>query len=287
MYEIKERQLGHIHLLDLIDNENNTIVSFSPQRGGIITHFQVGETEILFLDEESFLNEEMSVRGGIPILFPIAGRLTDGVYEWNQQEYSMPSHGFARDLEWKLIQTEQENHASATIRIQSNEKTKKYYPFDFEVHYKYILKENQLRIEQSYMNHSNEAMPTHIGFHPYFNTSEHHLQYGTDAQVFFNDRDYEKQAVNGSIDLTNKTCSYFLAEAKTPEINFTLPEVNKTVRMTYGEEFKYIVLWTEPEAPFICVEPWTAMPDALNHHNDLCMIPPHKQLQTHFTIAIY
>lgn len=63
MYEIKERQLGLIHLLDLIDNENNTIVSFSPQRGGIITHFQVGETEILFLDEESFHNEDMSVRG--------------------------------------------------------------------------------------------------------------------------------------------------------------------------------------------------------------------------------
>lgn len=286
MYEIKERQLGQIRLLDLIDEENNTIVSFSPQRGGIITHFQVNGTEILFLDEESFLNEEMSVRGGIPILFPIAGRLTEGIYEWNQQAYSMPSHGFARDLEWEVIETDQENHASATIRFQSNEKTNKYYPFEFEVQYKYVLKENQLHIEQTYMNHSDEAMPVHIGFHPYFNTSTHNLQYETDAQIVFNDRDYVKQPMLGRIDLTNEGCSYFLVEANTPEMSFILPEVNKKVRMTYGEEFKYIVLWTESDAPFICVEPWTAMPDALNHHKDLCMIPPHEQLHTHFTIVI-
>ena len=51
-------------------------VSFSPERGGIITSLKLGGKELLYLDEETFRNPEVNVKGGIPILFPNAGPLS-------------------------------------------------------------------------------------------------------------------------------------------------------------------------------------------------------------------
>ncbi len=40
-----------------------------PELGGIITHWQLQGQEIFYLDSERLKNSDLSVRGGIPILF--------------------------------------------------------------------------------------------------------------------------------------------------------------------------------------------------------------------------
>ena len=40
--------------------------------------------------------------GQSPVLFPIIGRLFDDSYALDGNVYSMPKHGFARKLPWKL-----------------------------------------------------------------------------------------------------------------------------------------------------------------------------------------
>ena len=39
-----------------------------------------------------------------PILFPVVGRLKDGAYVHREQRYAMPIHGFARELDFELVQ---------------------------------------------------------------------------------------------------------------------------------------------------------------------------------------
>ena len=51
------------------------LINFCPSRGGIITNWLLNDSEILYFDKKRFLDKSKSIRGGIPVLFPICGNL--------------------------------------------------------------------------------------------------------------------------------------------------------------------------------------------------------------------
>ena len=56
-----------------LDQKN--YIKFCPGRGGVITNWVSDGNEILYFDEKRFMDKTKSIRGGIPILFPICGNL--------------------------------------------------------------------------------------------------------------------------------------------------------------------------------------------------------------------
>ena len=56
-----------------LDKKN--YIKFCPERGGVITNWVSDGNEILYFDEIRFMDKTKSIRGGIPILFPICGHL--------------------------------------------------------------------------------------------------------------------------------------------------------------------------------------------------------------------
>ena len=56
-----------------LDQKN--YIKFCPERGGVITNWVADGKEILYFDEKRFIDKKESIRGGIPILFPICGNL--------------------------------------------------------------------------------------------------------------------------------------------------------------------------------------------------------------------
>ena len=56
-----------------LDKKN--YIKFCPERGGVITNWVSDGNEILYFDETRFIDKTKSIRGGIPILFPICGNL--------------------------------------------------------------------------------------------------------------------------------------------------------------------------------------------------------------------
>ena len=80
--------------------DNSNFINFCPCRGGIITNWVFQDNQILYFDKKRFLDESKSIRGGIPILFPICGNLeTNSLFGSNFLD--LMQHGFARDQEWK------------------------------------------------------------------------------------------------------------------------------------------------------------------------------------------
>ncbi|MBS4202439.1 aldose epimerase [Bacillus sp. FJAT-49732] len=286
MYEITKEKDEKFTIYHLKDKESGSWIKVAPERGGIITAFGVDGVETLFLNKKTFYDEEVNVRGGIPILFPISGQLRDGEYEWKGTVYKMKNHGFARNLPWEVIDTQSDECASITLKLTSNEKTKNAYPFDFEVIYTYILKDNQLQILQEYVNKSDAEMPIYAGFHPYFKTSNKNLDYETDAKTYRDDNDFEIKNVADGLDLSDKKESFVLLDVEKQEIAFTLPEIDKKVTMNYGEEFKYVYLWTEQGQDFLCVEPWIAQTDEMNRKEELYFVGIGESLKTFLTISV-
>lgn len=286
MYQVKQYKDEQYTIYELNDSQANSWLKIAPERGGIIIGFGVESEEILFLNKDTFYDEQANVRGGIPILFPISGQLENGEYEWDGKVYQMKNHGLARNHPWEVLCTNSNNEASITISLKSNKDTKKSFPFDFEVIFTYALKGNTLSINQEYVNKSDTQMPIYAGFHPYFKTSYKNLNYQTDAKTYQDYNDMKIKDVSQGLDLSGKKESLVLLDATKKEIAFELPELKKQVFITYGEDFKYVYLWTENDQDFFCVEPWMAKTNELNRKEELTFVRPGNSLKTFMTFSI-
>ena len=152
----------------LTDTETQSSLTIFPSRGGIATSWKVNDRELMYLDADRFKDPSLSVRGGIPILFPICGNLPDDSYKIGDRQYSLIQHGFARNVPWKVTSQSTNTDASLTIVLESTDATRKVYPFDFNVSFTYRLRGGELVIDQTYTNNSATPMPFSTGLHPYF-----------------------------------------------------------------------------------------------------------------------
>lgn len=284
-YEIAH-SIDRYAIIELLDRDTDSCVRICPERGGIVIGAKLHGKELLYLDRETFYDPEANIRGGIPVLFPICGQLRQGEYEWGGRTYKMRNHGVARNHPWTVAEEQaSENGAAATLVLRSSPETLASYPFDFELRFTYRLADGVLSIEQAYRNLSHEPMPMTAGFHPYFATNDKKLSYDTDAKHYKDYNDGSTREYDGSIDLgTMKESAAFLDAAR-PEIGFPL-SADASVRLTYSEQFRYVVLWSVEGKPFVCVEPWTALNEALNDKQGLLGVPPGETLQLVLNIAL-
>jgi len=142
-----------------------------PERGGIVTSWQVQNQEMFYLDTERFTHPDLSVRGGIPILFPICGNLPDDSYSYGGQSYKLKQHGFARELPWQAQETTTDQ-AALTLVLESNPQTLETYPFEFQLAFTYELQGRSLLLTQRHSNRSDRPMPISTGLHPYFTVTD-------------------------------------------------------------------------------------------------------------------
>jgi galactose mutarotase-like enzyme len=275
-------------IYNLSDEENNSWVKVCPERGGIIVGFGVNGTETLYLDKETFYDEKANIRGGIPILFPFCGQLPNQKYELNGIEYNMKNHGVARNYPWEVIDTSSDDGAALKMRFVSNEETYKSYPFEFELIYTYVLKNNVLTINQEYINKSDKEMPVAVGFHPYFEASDKKsIQYDVNATKYLDHNDMKiKNYSNEDMDLTTSKESKVMLDHKGNTMSFYLPDLKRKFTMQYSSEFKYIVIWSVEGKEFVCVEPWTAKNGALYTKEDLVYIKAKQSLKLSLSIKV-
>jgi galactose mutarotase-like enzyme len=271
---------------ELRETETNAWVKISPKRGGIVTGYGVEGEEYLYMDQATFDDPKANIRGGIPILFPISGQLKDKTYEWAGHKYVLENHGVARNNAWEVVSTEANaDYAAITIKLQSTPETVVSYPFAFELIFTIKLSNQKLTIEQAYTNHSEQDMPMYPGFHPYFLVDHKDNTFETDAQEIIYLKDRIKLAFTGEIDMAQLPDSIALSSAKTKQIVFQ-PKANRRVKLSYGNQFEYVVLWSEDGKPFICVEPWMALTNELNVKQELTYVKPNEALKTNLTISV-
>jgi galactose mutarotase-like enzyme len=285
MYQITKTD-GSFPIYELKDQENNSWMKISPERGGIVTGYGVNGEEMLYLDQATFDDPKANIRGGIPILFPICGQLKDKTYEWEGQTYKLDNHGVARNNAWEVLQTvEQADYASITIKQQSTPRTLESFPFAYELVFTFKLSNQKLYIEQEYRNHSEREMPMYAGFHPYFLVDHKEDTLESDASRLYYITDQRELPYPSDIDMAKLPGSIALKKAATKQIRFQ-PKANRKLVLTYGKEFEYVVIWSEEGKPFICVEPWMALSNELNVKQELVYVPLNKPLKTFLTISV-
>lgn len=249
---------------ELLDEETDTSVRVVPGRGALVTHWRVGAESLLFLDEETLVDATKNVRGGIPVLFPNAGPLPAEGVVVSGRRVVQPQHGLARRQAFEVVDAISDDAtARLSLRLASSPATREGFPFDFVSTFDVSLADGQLVLEWRFENTGDVPFPLHVGLHPYFSvplpTKARARVPSSAAQL--------KDRLSGEV------------RAATPigfgagEVDVTLLEHGPAATLHRGDgsrielnatpELSTLVLWTLPEKPFICVEPWTGPAGAL------------------------
>lgn len=271
----------------LTDQDAQSSVEVVPERGGIITNWSLQGQDILYLDAERFSDPNLSVRGGIPILFPICGNLPNNTYTHNGETYTLKQHGFARDLPWEVTDQVTNEFVSLTLVLNSNDRTRAVYPFDFQVAFTYQLKGNTLEIQQRYKNYSTEAMPFSTGLHPYFFTSDKtQLQYEIPASEYQDQNTKEVQSFSGTFDLSRDEIDVAFRQVSDNSASVTDTGRRLKITLSYTDLYSTLVFWTVKGKDYYCLEPWSAARNALNTGEHLIQLAPGASCETSVRLTV-
>ena len=271
--------------LAYILTDGDSQVAVVPERGGIVTSWKIQGKELFYLDVERFKDPSMSVRGGIPLLFPICGNLPDDTYTLSGSTYQLKQHGFGRTLPWEVTQQSTDDGASLTLTLKSSEATRPVYPFDFQLDYIYTLKGNTLEQRFRHTNLSDKPMPFSTGTHPYFAvadksklmfdlpSSEYKIKGGTEVYAFNGQFNFDQEEIDFAfINLTGQTA--------------TVKDGDSTLTITYDENYSTLVFWTVKGKDFYCLEPWSGPRNAMNTGDFLLSAAPKETVETVVSMTV-
>lgn len=249
----------------IIDDGRGTRAAILPEKGATVVGLARDGVEFLYRDQENLESAERP-RCGIPFLFPIFGRLKDGVYTWDGETYTMEIHGFGHTSVWEVVEAKPDE---LTLELTANESTLAQYPFRFRAVLHFQVEDGTLTIGQRFENLGEKPMPYNYGFHPYFLVEElSHAQVETTAKTYF-DFTVGKPAPFGhssaGISLPDGAPEtggvFFDADGPT---TLHISEEGRTIMMNHGAEYPQIVLWHPAGKRFLCVEPNNGTANGLN-----------------------
>ena len=275
MFTISQEQKQHNTYI-LTDEDAQSQIEVVPERGGIITRWRINGKEILYLDEERYADPSKTVRGGVPILFPICGDLPDDTFNYRGKSYQLVQHGFGRRIPWKVVETSTDNCASITLSIESNPETLKVYPFEFAITYTYELRGNSLKIWQTYTNKSEVEMPFSAGFHPYFQVGDKQQLEVEIPGSEYADNVSKAAAVSfsGNFDYQEDEIDAAFTSITANSTSFSDRDNRRKVTLRYSDLFSTLVFWTVKGKDFICVEPWSAPRNGINTGEQITILEP-------------
>ncbi len=207
-----------------------------------------------------------------PVLFPVVGCCRDKQYRYNGEVYSLPQHGFARDMDFMMTeQTEEE----IWFCLTDKENTWESYPFAFSLEIGYRLTDRSVKVMWRVTNPAAVPLCFSIGGHPAFAVPARKEDEITCYLAFAGIESLivRKIADGLATDELKKigllpggllpvTEEVFADDALVVEDRQTsrvrIMDGEKKTCLTVTFDAPLFGIWTPPgkNAPFICIEPW-------------------------------
>ncbi|WP_042274156.1 aldose 1-epimerase family protein, partial [[Clostridium] dakarense] len=264
--------------------QNDYLIIESKKSGAELTRIysKKQSKDILWSGDSKFWGRQS------PVLFPIVGKLIDNKTTIECNTYSMNQHGFARDLEFEILDT---SDNSISYILKSNDDIKKLYPYSFELIIKYTLVKSSINIEWTVKNTDCKDIYFSIGAHPAFNVPMNNNESIEDYYLEFKHRNnvakielngpFSDKSINlGSIEKIELSPDLFKNDAliytNIDEISIHSNNSSNFIKVDF-KEFPLVGIWTpyykddNSTAPFICIEPWYGLADNINsngHYKD-------------------
>ncbi|MBQ8884817.1 MAG: aldose 1-epimerase family protein [Clostridia bacterium] len=249
-------------------------------------------------------------KGSAPNLFPYIGRNFGGSYFYGDEEYAMTIHGVAKTREFKLVSR---SATRLTFLLEEDETSLKEYPFRFRFYIVYELEGEKLKTTYQVENTDEKTLIFALGGHPGFNVpfgeqgvfEDYYLEFAEKSNVC-------QLTCSENKFMSGKRIPFALEEGvKLPlkhelfdndaiilgstcrRVHLKSKATSRYITVEYPD-FKYLGIWqtATPDTPFVCIEPWSALPategkkDVLENKADMYRLPAGKSYETVWTISI-
>ena len=211
-----------------------------------------------------------------PHLFPIVGRLKGDAFVSGGRTFRLGQHGFARDKEFAVAES---TGTTATFVLQDDADTLACYPFRFSLAVSYRLGDGAVTIGYEVENTGNGEMPFSLGAHPGFTCPLASFGRGDDCAL-----EFERAETAGRYPVEDGLVSRWAEPALRGESTLALAAglfdrgalvfkdlASRRVRLVGRrsgvgvelefEGFPFFGVWSKPDAPFVCLEPWCGVAD--------------------------
>ena len=248
------------------------------EKGAELQSIQLNGLEYLWQADPKYWSKHS------PVLFPIIGELKDGKYIFENKEYHLPRHGFARD---HIFEAKQISETSAMLTLRSNADTLSVYPFQFILQLQYEIKQQTLYCSYIVQNLNESDMFFSVGGHPAFRVPlNEKLKYEDYTLAFNKDTSLKRFLLDNGltndktedIELDDKKLhlksSLFYNDAivlkhlSSDQIKLFSDKDPHGLKFNF-EGFPYFGIWAAKDAPFVCLEPWCGIADNIHHNYQL------------------
>lgn len=221
-------------------------VEVAPWRGALVTALRVAGRDVLYLDRASFDDPTRNVRGGIPLLFPFAGKLADDTFTLTGT--TMKQHGFARNRAWSVTARDA---VSLRMTLEADDETRAQWPFDFTADHEVMVLPDGVQLALTLVARE-QPLPVSPGWHPYFALGGSKAAVrgdapGLDPARFSDERDFDFGIV-APVDGRSR---------------FALPGTGE-LAIAASPELRHLQFWSLPGKPFICIEPFFGPAGTIN-----------------------
>ena len=208
--------------------------------------------------------------GHAPLLFPVCGHFgvkVDGVC------YPIRAHGLAKRAEFDLVE-KGDNFIS--LAFQSNDETRKEFPFDFIFTVTYRIVGDTLQVEYDVKNpattpmyfacgcHEGYALDENVdGYQIVFETQEKltHYPHNDDGYLTGETQDYgTMQTFPLPRDVMQGGLTLIFKDVVSRKVQLMKKDKTPLVELSF-DGFSNLLLWRAGDAKYICIEPWTNVPD--------------------------
>lgn len=258
----------------MVNLKNNVMSVKISEKGAEMRQIVVNGENRLWSGDPAFWD------GTAPVMFPVCGGLPDDKFTYKGKEYTLLKHGFAQNSKFEV---EKQSELSATFLLKSNSETLKMYPWEFEFRIAYTLKGSRIKIDYCIKNLSGETMYASVGAHEAYACPEGIEDYDI---IFEKKETLNACALDGNL-ITNGLIpimkdsdtlplyySYFAVDAlvfkdiKSRSATLRNRKTGKNTTLCF-DGFDYFLLWTKPNAGYICMEPWAGIPPMLGSGNNI------------------
>ncbi len=211
-----------------------------------------------------------------PVLFPTIGATKDCKYIYGGKTYNMEAHGFLIGKEFVI---ENKTESSVTMLFKDTEETLEIYPFKFEFRAVFTVIGSSLRVEYRVKNLSDGDMYFSVGGHEAYATPGGVEDYDI---IFPYNEDLNTILIEGPL-VTDETLNVgkntnflpiyekyfdldtiFFRNLKSKEVLVKNRKTERFIKVEYPD-CDFIAFWHEIGADFLCIEPWSALPDHVNN----------------------
>ncbi len=244
-------------------------------------------------------------------LFPFIGRMVEGRFTYAGESYPSKAHGLARYFPFAL---EKQTENALVFLFKDNAETHKEYPFNFEFRAIFELDGNVLTTRYEVTNTDTRTLICCFGGHPGINVpfgkgefEDYYLEFSkptaTRQQIieegmpFMADKSVPYPLVDGvKLPLRHELFANdaVVLENTSGCVCIKSDKEKRYVKMHY-EDYPFIGFWhiNKPNAPYVCLEPWSALPAVkdklveLETKPNMTHVPVGKTATKSFTLEIY